>query len=116
MEPLEYWRMQELSLVIQHIAELLKNGGQVEWSGVFAHYNDEILRMQSSEKLDINSLRKLLYNIKNCYTETRSFVYLELDHQNQAVEIQLNKDFFAERARLLNILYELGQRVMEYRH
>lgn len=114
MQKIEKWRLEELALVLKHLAELLENGDDREWANVFFHFHQESQGIISSRKFDIEQTMKLVMNIKNCCSVSSSFSNLVLYHENEKEKISLNQDLLKARARLQKILAAIENRGVEY--
>lgn len=114
MQKIEKWRLEELALVLKHLAELLKKGDNRDWATVFFHFHQESQFIIAAQEFNLEQLKKLIMNIKNCYSGTSSFMSLFLRHENEKEKIELNQDLFKVRARLLKIMAELEDRSIEY--
>jgi len=114
MQKVEKWRLEELALVLMQLAELLRKGADREWANVFFHYHQESQSIIASKEFDLNQTKRLIMNIKNCYSGTSSFLNLVLHHENEKEKISLNQQFYKTRGRLLKILNVIEHRVVEY--
>lgn len=116
MQKIEKWRLQELSLVLHNLSELLKKGDNREWANVFGHFHHELQKIILKKELDLEPLKRLIYNIKNCFIGLNSFKNLVLWHLNSKEKAKINQEFQHSRARLLKILDDMEQRTIEYIH
>jgi len=114
MQRIEKWRLEEFALSLKHLAELLKSGDDCEWANVFFHFHQESQALIASKELGLEQIKKLLINIKNCYSGTSSFMKLVLRHKNEKEKIRLNQDLYKTRAHLLKIMAEIEDRIVEY--
>jgi len=114
MQKIEKWRLEEFALVLKQLAELLKRGDDFEWANVFLHFHQESQSIIAVKEYDLKQIRKLLMNIKNCYSGISSFMNLALQHENEKEKIRLNQELYKTRARLLKIMAELEDRSVEY--
>ncbi|KPJ64159.1 hypothetical protein AMJ44_13295 [candidate division WOR-1 bacterium DG_54_3] len=114
MQKIEKWRLEEFALALKHLAELLKSGNNCEWANVFFHFHQESQAIIASKELDLEQIKKLLINIKNCYSGTSSFMKLVFWHENEKEKLKLNEDLYKTRARLLKIMAEIEDRSVEY--
>lgn len=114
MQKIEKWRVEELALVLKQLGDILKRGNDFEWANVFFHFYEESQAINDLEKLDLDNLKKLLRNIKNCFTGVSSLMNLVLWHENSEEKILINEEFPQIRARLLKILNEIEIRTVEY--
>lgn len=114
MQRIEKWRLEEFTRALRHLAELLRSGDDREWANVFFHFHQESQAFIASKELDLEQIKKLLINIKNCYSGTSSFMKLILRHKNEKEKIRLNQDLYKTRAHLLKIMVEIENRIVEY--
>jgi len=114
MQKLEKWRVKELALVLKQLAVLLKNGDNCEWANVFFHFHLETQIIINSKEFDLDQLKKLLINIKSCFSGISSLMNLILRHENSEEKTRLNQDLHQTRARLLKILTEMEILTIEY--
>lgn len=114
MQKIEQWRLEELDLVLKHLAELLKKGDHHDWAAVFFHFHQESQFIIASQEFSLERVKKLIMNIKNCCSSASSFMNLFLSHENEKQKIELNQDLFKARTRLLKIMAELEERSIEY--
>ena len=116
MQKVERWRLQELALILKKMAELLKKGENNEWANVFAHFLVETQDTLTRQTQDVEVLKRLVYNIKNCFSGMSSFKNLVLRHDNSVEMSRLNQAFLDEKLQLLEALRELEKGMAEYRH
>ena len=114
MQKIEKWRLEELALVLKHLAELLSKGDNREWANVFLHFYQESQYMIASKAFNLEQILKLIRNIKNCYSGASSFMNLVLYHDNEKEKKRFNQDLFKARTRLLKIMAELEDRSVDY--
>lgn len=114
MQKIEKWRIQELTIVLTHLTELLKRGNHTEWANVFSHYYYESQKLLLRKEFDLNDLKRLLQNIGNCFIGSSSFRNLTLWQDNQDRSESLNKEFNQVRSRLLVILAQMENQSVEY--
>ena len=114
MQKIEKWRLEELALVLKHLAELLSKGNNRDWANVFLHFYQESQWIIAAQELNLEQVRNLIMNIKNCYSGASSFMSLFLRHENEKEKIELNQELFKARGRLLKIMAELEDRSIEY--
>ena len=114
MQKIEKWRIQELAMVLNDLAELLKQGNNGEWANVFTHFYYESQKQVLKKEFHLEELKKLLQNIGNCFIGISSFRNLSLG-ENRPGEIEtLNKEFNHVRSRLLVILAQMENQSVEY--
>ena len=116
MQKVEKWRVEELALVLNELAVLLKAGKNSEWANVFSHYQDESRRIVAKKEFDPDSLDKLVNNIKYCFDKNSSFMNIGLKHENPREEQKLNQALYLTRARLLAVLKDMEERIIEHIH
>lgn len=113
-QKIEKWRIEELTLVLKQLGEVLKKGNNGEWANVFLHFYQEAQFITASKELDLGQVKKLLRNIKNCFSGMSSLQNIVLWHENTEEKILINEEFPQVRARLLKILDEIESRTIEY--
>lgn len=113
-QKIEKWRLEELALVLNQLIELLKKGDSREWANVFYHFHLEAQKIISGLEFDLELLKKLIQNIKNCFLGVSSFKNLILWDIESGEDAKINQDFKRSRARLIRILEDMEQRTTEY--
>jgi len=113
-QKIEKWRLEELALVLNHLSELLRKGNNREWANVFYHFHTEAQNIISNREFDLEPLKKLIQNIKNCFLRLSSFKNLVFWPKDSGENEKINQDFQHSRARLLKILEDMEQRTIEY--
>jgi hypothetical protein len=116
MQKIEKWRVEELSLVLNELAVLLKAGKNSEWANVFSHFHDESKTIVLNKEFDSKSLIKLVKNITDCFERNSSFTSIALKHKNPKEEQKLNQALYLTRARLLRVLKDMEERIIEHVH
>lgn len=116
MQKIEKWRVEELALVLNELAELLKAGEHSEWANVFLHFLEETEKIISQQEFDSKAIEKLARNILNCFDRNSSFVNITLKNENPREEQKLNQTLLLTRARLLNLLNDIQERIIEHIH
>ncbi len=114
MQKIEKWRVKELALILNELALLLKAGNTRDWANVFFHFRDESQKIISKDEFDLDSLSKLVKNIKNCFFGSSSFTNIILRHENSEEKARINQSLYLIRARLLKILMDLEGRLADY--
>lgn len=114
MQKIEKWRVEELSLVLNELADILKKGNNREWANVFFHFDSEAQRTFQAEKFNPDQFRKLIANIKNCFSGHCSFSQLELWLEDPLEAKILNREFSAIKSELLRLLEDLETRMVEF--
>lgn len=113
-QKIEKWRLDELAIVLNHLSELLRKGDNCEWGNVFYHFHIEAQNIISNREFDLELLKKLIQNIKNCFLGLNSFKNLVLWHKNSGENEKVNQDFQHSRSRLFKILEDMEQQTIEY--
>lgn len=116
MQKIEKWRVEELALVLTEIADMLRSGDNAEWANVFSHFQNESKNIIDKKEFDLDALRKLIVNVKNCFLGTTAFTNLVLWHENPDERTKLNQSLAFIRARLLKILKDMDGRLSEHVH
>ena len=114
MQKIEKWRVKELALILNELSLLLKAGNTRDWANVFSHFHDESQKIISKNEFDLDSLNKLVKNIKNCYFGSSSFTNIILRHENSEENARMNQNLYLTRAGLLKILMDLEDRLVDY--
>lgn len=114
MQKIEKWRIEELALVLNHLSQLLRRGDNCEWANVFSHFHQESKQIVEKNEFDQHLLKKLVINIKNCFTGLHSLRNIVLWHLNTRESANLNQEFQRYRARLLKIIEYVEKRLIEY--
>lgn len=114
MQKIEKWRLEELSLVLNRLSELLRKGDHCEWANVFHHFQDESQNILSKNEFDLESLRKLIRNIKNCFQGVSSLKNLILYDLESDESRNINSSFQHTKTCLLKILEEMDKRTTEF--
>lgn len=116
MQRVEKWRVQELALLLQQLHKLLMKSNNGEWANVFLHFHQEAIEILSRNELDVESLRRLIHNIVNCFDGYHSFTNLSLGRDDSDPGSDLNRDFNQAKVRLLSVLSEIENRTTVYTH
>jgi hypothetical protein len=116
MQKIERWRVEELSLLLSEISSLLMKGDNSEWANVFSHFHDETKNIISKKELDLDSLERLVRNIKNCFSMSHSFNDIFLWREDSKEREKVNRDFYLVQSRLFNVLNELEKLSVERIH
>ena len=114
MQKIEKWRVEELALVLGYLSQLLRKGDHIEWANVFNHFHQESKHIVDRNEFNQDLLKKLISNIKNCFTGLSSLRNIVLWHLNTRESANLNQEFQKYRARLLKIIDEVEDRLVEY--
>lgn len=107
MQKIAKWRLEELALVISELSDLLRKGDDYEWANVFSHYHQESQKIVSNKEFNIDHLKKLVTNVKNCFSGASSLNNLVLWNESSEEMSRLNQGLFQTRARLLKILEDM---------
>ena len=113
MQKIEKWRIQEMAIALNRLCELLNEGHNREWGNVFSHFHLETNSLIQKKDLDLDSLKRLIFNIKGCFERTSSLRSPVLYLDNPASSERLNQKFAEESARLQKILLDLEERSKE---
>jgi len=116
MQKIERWRVEELALLLTEIASLFNKGDNSEWANVFIHFQDETKNIISKRELDLDSLKRLIRNIKNCFSTSHYFNDIFLWQEGSEERTRTNQDFYLVKSRLLNVLNELEKLTTEHIH
>jgi len=116
MQKVEKWRVEELALVLNELVVLLRAGENSDWANVFSHYHDESKNIVAKKEFDSESLKKLVTNIMNCFEKNSSFTNIVLKHENPKEEQKLNQALYLTRARLLTVIRDMEERIIEHIH
>jgi len=116
MQKIERWRIEELSLLLSEISSLLMKGDNSEWANVFSHFHDETKNIISKKEVDLDSLERLVRNIKNYFSMSHSIKDIFLWHEDSKEMEKANQDFYLVQSRLLNVLLELEELAIERIH
>jgi len=114
MQKIEKWRVEELSLALNELSDLLKKGNNREWANVFAHFDSEARDILQAEKFQIDQLKRLITNIKNCFSRSCSFSQLELQHGDPAEMRMINHEFSSAKLELLQLLENMEKQMVEF--
>jgi len=114
MQKIEKWRVEELALLFDLLAALLRAGKNPEWANVFSHFDEEAKLILSAGAFDAGPVKMLVRNIKNCFGADSNFVTLVLEDEEPLIKNALNLDFVQARARLWNALQEMEKRMVEF--
>jgi len=116
MQKIEKWRVEELALVLNELAVLLRAGDNSEWANVFLHFLEEAQKIIDRKEFDSEAIEKLARNILNCFERNSSFLNIALRNENPKEEQKLNQALLITRARLLNVLNDIQERIIEHIH
>jgi len=116
MQKVEIWKVKELGLILQNLSELLKKSTHHEWANVFHHYHTETQNILLSSEFNLDHLRRLVQNIKNCFHGLSSLRNLMIQGETPGEDDGLRQDFERGKIRLLKVLEEIEKRTIEYVH
>lgn len=116
MQKIETWRIKELSLVLQQMTELLRQGNNREWANVFSHFRTESQNIVTKKEFDANQIERLTRNIKNCFHNTSTLRNLVLSRESSLPDLDINQEFLQTKAHLLKILDDMKERMVEHIH
>lgn len=114
MQKIEKWRLEELALVLNQLSEILKEGNHCEWANVFHHFQDESQKILSKKEFDLDSLKRLIRNIKNCFQGMSSLKNLVFYDLEAGESTEINHDFQRTRACLFKILEDMEKKTIEF--
>lgn len=114
MTKIEKWRVEELSLLLDFLEALLRQGKNPEWASVFSHFNQEARLIISAGISSMAPLKRLVRDIKNCYGAGCTFAGLVLESDDFRTRKALNLEFGRARARLWSALLEIEKRMVEF--
>jgi hypothetical protein len=110
IQKVEKWRIQELEQVLNRLASLLLKGENSDWASVFSHFALEAKRLAMRDKLKLDSLKRLVYNIFNCFDGTSSIRTLVLAQENAKQMDTLNQDFREAISHLFDIFASIEEK------
>jgi len=113
-QKIEKWRVEELSLVLNLLTNILKRGDNHDWANVFLHFNQEAQAIISLKMFDLVKLQQLIINIKNCFSGNSSLNSVVLWDKNSEEKTRINQELFQIRTRLLKILKQMEDQTQEY--
>lgn len=113
-QKIEKWRIEELALTLNHFGLVLKKGNNSEWANVFLHFYKETQFISASKEFDLDKIKKLLSNIKNCFSGVSSLMNIVLWHENTNEKIWINEEFPQIRSHLLKVINDIESRTKEY--
>ena len=116
MQKIEKWRIQELVLVLDELSIILKKGKNTEWSNVFSHYHLEAQKLLESKTLQVDKLDRLIFNIKNCFHSGSSLDNPLIFEDMQKEFYGILKEFKTARLRLLGIIRQMEDQLVEFVH
>ncbi len=118
MQKIEKWRLEELALVLDQMSAILRKGDHCEWANVFDHFQDESKDILSKKEFDLESLKRLIRNIKNCFqrmSSLKKLVIYDLEERRKESK-EITKDFQNKIARLIKILEDMEKKTIEFIH
>jgi len=116
MQKIEKWRIQELVLILEELSDILKKGKNAEWASVFSHYHHEAQKILESETLKVQKLNRLIFNIKNCFHTGSSLDNPLIFEDMQKEFYGILKEFQTTRLRLLGIIQQMEDQLVEFIH
>ena len=116
MQKIEKWRIQELVLVLEEISSILRKGNNAEWASVFSHYYQEARQILESKNLQVDKLNRLIFNIKNCFHTGSSLDDPLIFEDMQKEFYGILKEYQTTRLRLLGILQQMEDQLVEFIH
>ena len=113
---IERWRLEELSLLLDQLASVLRQGFNPEWASVFSHFGEESRTLLAINPIDTTKLGRLVKNIQACFLSPSSFPSLRLKPEISSQENFLTLEFLKVKARLCLALEEMDARLIKYVH
>jgi hypothetical protein len=93
IQKIEKWRIQELEQTLDRLAILMRKGKNPDWASVFSHFSHEAKSLTLNNRFSLDSLKRLVQNIANCFEGISSLRTLVLiDQDPKQMEI-LNQEF-----------------------
>lgn len=114
MAQIEKWRIEELALLLDLLAALLRMGKNPEWANVFSHFDEETRQLMSPSVFDIPPFQRLVRNIAACFGAGGTFATLVLEDEEPLIKNALNLEFAQARARLWDALQEMEKKLVEF--
>lgn len=114
MPQVEKWRLEELALLFEMLASILRQGRNPEWAGVFGHFGQEARLLLAAEKAEPEELKRLVRNVQNCFHPGRTLPFLALEHADAAAKVALIQEFAEAKSRLELALDDLERRLVDY--
>lgn len=115
-QKIEKWRIKELALVLNELADLLKAGNNREWANVFYHFQKEAETIFEKPHFDGDLTMKLIRNIKNCFSSFTSFKNNIPSMDATGKGIKIIKNFCLTKNRLAQILEDMESQLIEQIH
>ena len=106
-QKIEKWRIRELALVLNELGELLKSGNNIEWANVFFHFQQEAEIIFMKPHFDSDLTRKLVRNIKICFSSFSSFKNNIPSMDSSGKGVKIIKDFCVMKDRLVQLLNKI---------
>jgi hypothetical protein len=113
MLKVEGWRLEELGLLLDDLAAVLKAGRHPEWAGVFGHFSHELAIILQTKSSDPTVLRRLVQNIRLCFDGNSGFLRLSLRGEDDGESAALDLRMALLKARTADSLQEIEQRLVE---
>jgi hypothetical protein len=110
MQKVEKWRIQQLAQLLDRIASLLRMGNHADWASVFSHYAHEARILAGKEKLNLDSLKRLVQNIITCFEGASSLRQLVLARENAKQMDSLNQEFREAVSHLFDIFMSIEEK------
>jgi hypothetical protein len=93
IQKIEKWRIQELEHSLDRLAALMRQGKNPDWASVFSHFSHEAKSLTLNNRFSLDSLKRLVQNIANCFEGISSLRTLVLLHQDPKQMEILNQEF-----------------------
>ena len=114
LQKVETWRIKELEYILNQLSGLLRRGNNNDWANVFAHFHYESQQILTKKEFNLNTLKRLVLNIKNCYESASSFKELTFGYENPDENSGLNREFHLLKSQLFDILMEIEDKTVDY--
>ena len=98
---------------LSELSGLLRKGDDYEWANVFFHFHQESQKIISGKEFNLESLKKLITNIRNCFQGANSMNDITLRQKNSEERNRINQELCLIRARLLNIIENVEELTVE---
>ena len=110
IQKVEKWRIQELEQVLNRLALLLRTGKNSDWANVFSHFAQEAKILTLHNRFNLDSLKRLVPNIVNCFESISSLRTLVLIQQSAQQMETLNHEFRESIRNLFEILVSIEEK------
>lgn len=107
MQKVEKWRIQELSQILDEMADLFQKAGQAEWAQVFLHFSREASALSTRDLFELSVLQKLIRNIRCCFEEARTLESFARNQGSQEEAIRMNLAYIRIKSQLLQLISKM---------